>query len=157
MGFSMNDEGAVLLHAHHDDDDDEQDPEIMAPDDAFQGREIAVPGLAGPPVQGREIPADRVVVDAADFEKVIVNGVELSCTSSLAALRSSCGFSGISQSGSKLTCYRRLVNHVKELELELLKNAAQHAAAEMGRVSQPATLAIPPTEEEQRLHQLTHA
>ena len=81
MGFSMNDdEGAVQLHAHHD-DEGEQDPEIMAPEDAIQGREIAVPGLAEPLGEGREIPADRIVVDPAEYEKVVVNGVELSNSS----------------------------------------------------------------------------
>ena len=41
---------------------------------------------------GRDIPADRVVVGPADFEKIVVNGVELTAESSLAALRSACGF-----------------------------------------------------------------
>ena len=35
---------------------------------------------------GRDIPADRVVVGPAGFEKVVVNGVELTVESSLAAL-----------------------------------------------------------------------
>eukprot|EP00435_Cladocopium_sp_Y103_P048200 s1774_g14.t1 len=156
MGFTMNDdEGALQAHAHHDDDDD-QDPGIMAPEDAVQGLEIAVPGLADPTGEGREIPADRVVVDAADFEKVIVNGVELTCSSVLAALRTACGFYSISQSGGKTTCYNRIVNHLKKLELELLKDAAEHATAEMQRAPHAPPLAIPPTDEEQRQHELTH-
>ena len=65
------------LPPHHDGEGD-QDPKIMAPEDAIQGREIAVPGLAEPLGEGREIPADRIVVDPAEYEKVVVNGVELS-------------------------------------------------------------------------------
>ena len=105
---------------------------------------------------GRDIPADRVVVGPADFEKIVVNGVELTAESSLAALRSACGFYGISQSGGKLKCYGRLVNHLKKLELELMTNAAQQATAEMERKPKSPTLAVPPSEELQRQHELTH-
>ena len=156
MGFSMNDdEGAVQLHAHHD-GEGVQDPEIMAPEDAIRGREIAVPGLAEPLGEGREIPADRIVVDPAEYEKVVVNGVELSSASSLAALRSGCAYYGISQSGGKTKCYSRIVNHMKKLELELLKNAAKQASEELERVPKAQPLALPPSEEEQKLHELTH-
>ena len=68
---------------------------------ATQGREIAVPGLAEPLGEGREIPADCIVLDPAEYEKVVVNGVELSSTSSLAALRSGCAYHGVPQSGGK--------------------------------------------------------
>ena len=95
-------------------------------------------------------------MDAADFEKVVVNGVELTVSSSLAALRSGCSLYGISQSGGKQKCYRRLVNHLKKLELELLANAAQHAVADAERVPKSPSLATPPSLELQRQHELTH-
>ena len=95
-------------------------------------------------------------MNAADFEKVIVNGVELTAESSLAALRSGCSFYGISQSDGKMKCYGRFVNHLKKLELELSRDAAQHAAAELERKPYSPTLAVPPSEEAQRQHELTH-
>ena len=95
-------------------------------------------------------------MNAADFEKVIVNGVELTAESSLAALRSGCSVYGISQSDGKMKCYGRFVNHLKKLELELSRDAAQHAAAELERKPYSPTLAVPPSEEAQRQHELTH-
>ena len=156
MGFSMRDDAADLVVPERQDDGDQQDPDAIAPEDEVQGLDIGNQDSLMPSADGREIPADRVVVNAADFEKVIVNGVELTAESSLAALRSGCNFYGISQSGGKMKCYGRLVNHLKKLELELLKDAAQHAAAELERKPNSPTLAVPPSEEAQRQHELTH-
>ena len=156
MGFSMREDAADLPAAERQDEADQQDPDAIAPEDEVRGRDIGNQDSLMPSADGREIPADRVVVNAADFEKVIVNGVELTVESSLAALRSGCSFYGISQSGGKMKCYGRLVNHLKKLELELLKDAAQHAAAELERKPHSPTLAVPPSEEAQRQHELTH-
>lgn len=125
MGFNMGDDAVNLPAPERQDDDDQQDPDAIA---AEESRESLMPSA-----DGREIPADRVVLNAADFEKVILNGVELTPESSLAALRSGCSFYGISQSGGKTKCYGRWVNHLKKLELELLRDAAQHAADELER------------------------
>jgi hypothetical protein len=45
---------------------------------------------------------------------------------------------------------------MKKLELELLKNAAKQASEELERVPKVQPLALPPSEEEQKLHELTH-
>jgi len=157
MGFSMREDAADLPAAERQDDADQQDPDAIAPEDEVRGRDIGNQDSLMPSADGREIPADRVVVNAADFEKVIVNGVELTAESSLAALRSGCSFYGISQSDGKMKCYGRLVNHLKKLELELSRDAAQHAAAELERKPYSPTLAVPPSEEAQRQHELTSA
>ena len=156
MGFSMADEAVAISEQERLDEMYQQDPELMAPEDEIVGEDIdgqrelvAIP-------EGRQVLADGVVMDAADFEKVVVNGVELTVSSSLAALRSGCSFYGISQSGGKQKCYRRLVNHLKKLELELLTNAAQHAVADAERVPKSPSLATPPSLELQRQHELTH-
>ena len=156
MGVSMREDAADLPAVERQDDADQQDPDAIAPEDEVRGRDIGNQDSLMPSADGREIPADRVVVNAADFEKVIVNGVELAAESSLAALRSGCSFYGISQSGGKMKCYGRLVNHLQKLELELLRDAAQHAAAELERKPHSPTLAVPPSEEAQRQHELTH-
>lgn len=110
MGFSMNDSDVAYLPEHlHQDEEDQQDPDTIAPEDV-QGQDIEASDAVVPLDGGREIPADRVVVNAADFEKVVVHGVELAAESSLAALRSGCNFYGTSQSGGKSRCYGRLVN-----------------------------------------------
>ena len=43
-----------------------------------------------------------------------------------------------------------------KLEMELLENAAQQASEAMERVPVAQPLAIPPSEDEQRLHEVTH-
>ena len=110
MGFNMDDD-AFLPRQVHQDDEDQQDPELMAPEDEVPGHDID-PHAVVPANVGRDIPADRVVVGPADFEKIVVNGVELTAESALALMRSACGFYGISQSGGKSKCYGRLVNHL---------------------------------------------
>ena len=92
MGFSMREDAADLPAAERQDEADQQDPDAIAPEDEVRGRDIGNQDSLMPSADDREIPADRVVVNAADFEKVIVNGVELTVESSLAALRSGCIF-----------------------------------------------------------------
>ena len=153
-GFSMNDSDVADLPEHaHQDEEDQQEPDTIAPEDV-QGEEIEAFDAVVPLDAGREIPAARVVVNAADFGKVVVNGVELTAESSLAALRSGCSFYGISQSGGKRKCYGRLVNHLKKLALDLLKDAARHAPAELERRPNAPPLATPPSEAAQRQHEL---
>ena len=152
----MADEAVAISEQQRLDEMDQQNPDLVAPEDEIVGEEISAQHELAVMPEGRQVLAEGVVMDAANFEKIVVNGVELTVDSSLAALRSGCNFYGISQSGGKSKCYRRLVNHLKALELELLKNAAQHAAAEVERVPHAPTLATPPSLEVQRKHELTH-
>ena len=77
-GFSMNDSDVADLPEHaHQDEEDQQEPDTIAPEDV-QGQDIEASGAVVPLDGGRDNPADGVVVNAADFEKIVVNGVELS-------------------------------------------------------------------------------
>ena len=50
-------------------------------------------------------------------DHIMVNGIQLTSGSPLRQLRAACNFFGVSQSGSRLECYQRLVSHMKEMEL----------------------------------------
>ena len=65
-----------------------------------------------------------------DVDKVLVNGVELTKGSSLATLRASCSFLGISGSGSKLKVYAKFLNRNKKMELLNAKSLVSEAKAQ---------------------------
>ena len=64
----------------------------------------------------------------------MVNGIQLTAVGPLRQLRAACNFFGVSQSGSRLKCYQRLVSHMKEMEL---KAAEAVAAAQLQVARQP--------------------
>ena len=98
----------------------------------------------------------RMVLAEAVPEKLVVNGVDLDFTSKLKELRAACQFFGVSQSGSKLTCYRRLQSHLKERELKAAAEAVALAQREVGREPRPQPLIAVPSQEEQMRHKLVH-
>ena len=69
----------------------------------------------------------------ADVDKVLLNGVELTKDSSLAALRAACSVLGISGSGSKLKVYAKILNHNKKMEMLNAKSLASKAKAQETR------------------------
>lgn len=97
----------------------------------------------------------QAVVGHDSGDKITVNGVELEATGSLGSLRTACAFFGISQSGSKVKCYRRLWQHAQKLQLQNTLTAANGARAQMEREVLAPPLAQPPNELEQQKHFLT--
>ena len=60
---------------------------------------------------------DRVVEAPVDHDSVTVDGVQLSMSSSLAAIRAGCESLGLSQRGGKQKCLKRMIEHVQAQEL----------------------------------------
>ena len=102
---------------------DAADDVLQAPEDEVLGLEIG-----GGPMQGR----------------LVVNGVELSESSSLRALRAGLTHYDLSTSGSKVKCFARLLNHQKALELQVVHAAAEHAQQELTRTPHAVKLESPP-------------
>ena len=119
------------------------DVEVVAPEDVeIQGVEID--GDEAQQVDGVEI-QDRILVEPMKDDKLVVNGVQLTANSSLAALRAALTFYNLSTSGSKQKCFAKLLNHAKRLELETVTAAAKNAQMEAHRVPTAPTLAVPPS------------
>eukprot|EP00435_Cladocopium_sp_Y103_P060003 s1015_g21.t1 len=88
----------------------------MVPVDELQGMDV--------PSTREDLPAGAYVIEPFYEDKVIVDGVELKRDSTLADLRAACAFHHLSTIGGKDKCYKRLINHQKQLELELIGAAA---------------------------------
>ena len=65
-------------------------------------------------VQGADVPEGQTAVRPDSDEEINVNGIVLKPTSGLAALRAGCQFYNLSQSGSKLKYFQRLIDHQKK-------------------------------------------
>ena len=111
---------------------------------------------AEPPIEGRDVPEGQIVVQPIAEDEVCVNGTVLRESSSLATLRAGCSFYGISSSGSKQKCFKRLIEHSKKLELESVMAAAKEAFEQQERHPLSPVSAEVPSEYEQSQHRLTH-
>ena len=150
MGFKLlGDEEVPLFEdvAHQEVDID------AAPEDEVLGQEIAFETAEGAGV-GAEVPlGGRIVMSAAPTDQMLVNGAEPTADSSLRALRAALTHYGLTTSGPKAKCFNRLLNHQKQLEFQVLHGAAEQA---QGRTPKSVPLQIPPDEETQQKHFLTH-
>ena len=151
MGFSLlGDEPALFPDPERLPDDEVQ----LAPEDAVVGRDIEgemqVAGGAEVPLEG------RLVFTPSATDMILVNGVELTPESSLQSLRAALTFHGLSTSGSKSKCFTRLLNHQKQQELEIIHAATEQYHSDLARVPKAVDLKVPPSEEEQQLHNLSH-
>ena len=144
MGFKLQGEEPPLFP--DPERRDAADDILQAPEDEVLGLEIGggeIQGGADVPMQG------RLVVTPSPVDMVVVNGVELSESSSLRALRAGLTHYDLSTSGSKVKCFARLLNHQKALEL-------QRAQQELTRTPHAVKLETPPSFAEQQQHFLTH-
>ena len=96
------------------------------------------------------------MIKPANDDEVIVNGVTLTCESSLATLRAACSAYGISTSGGKVKCFGRLLQHQKNIEIQTVTHAARDAINYDLRIPESQPLQEPPSEELQARHNLTH-
>ena len=160
MGFRMLDDnemplaelGAGALHR----DPHAAEPAVaapLAPDDEVQGVDIEVDEQGG---EGQQVPHGHLVLAPERGDHLNVNGVELFRDSALATLRQGCAFYGLSQSGAKERCFKRLWEHQKKLELQTALTAARETEAEQQRLPNPQPLAEPPDDRAIALHMLTH-
>ena len=138
---------------------DAADDILQAPEDEVLGLEIdggEIQGGADVPMQG------RLVVTPSPVDMVVVNGVELSESSSLRALRAGLTHYGLSTSGSKsskVKCFARLLDHQKALELQVVHAAAERAQQELTRTPNAVKLETRPScaEQQQLLTHLPYA
>ena len=75
---------------------------------------------------------DRDLQFVAENEVVVIDGVRYNMDNSLKHLREACDSLGLSRSGSKRVCFKRLVEHIRHQELI----ASQSATAKVGSESQ---------------------
>ena len=80
---------------------------MVAPEDEVLGIEI---GDASS-VEGAQVPLEeRIVMSPSPTDMVLVNGVELNAESALRPLRAALSFYGLSTSGSREKCFKRLLD-----------------------------------------------
>ena len=88
-----------------------------------------------------EQPADEM---QAEHDAVIVDGVQLSMSSSLANIRIGCESSGLSKRGGKEKCLKRMLGHVRAQELIAATSATVKVQRENVRV--PVAKPVVPTQ-----------
>ena len=119
---------------------------VAVPNPAFDGqREDAAPVTPvdrllpqqGPPI----LPPNDVV--GVQQDSVVVDGVVLTMESTIASFRAACKHVGISQSGSRLKMFRRLVSHFEQKQLEVIYASHPVIPAVQTR---PQQLATPPAD-----------
>ena len=81
---------------------------------------------------------------------------KLTVDSRLRALRAGCTHYGLSTTGSKVVCIRRLWNHQKQLELQVAHSSAEQSQRKLSRAPRAVTLQILPDETTQQEHFFTH-
>ena len=118
-------------------DDDEQ-PHALDPvfnRDRAEAVDVAIPSAPGDKEligvgveheqqeqKGAEIPQGQVVIAPERGDHIMVTGVEIFQDTRLATLREACSFYNLSTSGSceRCFCFKRLFEHQKELELQVV-------------------------------------
>ena len=165
MDFFVEDDFGIL--SRHDEAQTPFDEVPLAPDESHLGEALEVIDEGVGPhevvelrgsADARAAPEeeDRVVLSAFNPDRLVVNEVEVRASSTLAVLRAACRFHNLSTSGSKLKCYRRLVNHLQKMELDAAREAAHGSEVVLHREPNAVSVAQLPDEETQRKHQLTH-
>ena len=158
MGFNLLSEGEEPLLSEPGLGQEREQPEPAAPlapeDDEIIG--IDVDGMQQQDAHGADIPQGQVVIAPERGDHLVVNGVEIFKDTALATMREACTFYNLSTSGSRDRCFKRLFEHQKKLELQIVLGAAREAQAAQERLPRPQHLAEPPDEELQMRHNLTH-
>lgn len=72
----------------------------------------------------------------------MVKGVELAVDSGLPALRAGCTHYGLSTTGSKVVSFRKLLNHPKQLEMQVAHSFAKQSQRELRRSPRAVTLTV---------------
>ena len=113
----------------------------------------------------REVPVDIEIAEAApedgvveapvEHDAVIVDGVTLSLSSSLANIRLGCESLGLSKRGGKEKCLKRMLEHVRAQELIAATSATVKAQRENSRVPAEQSRRIVPSQSMIGEHALT--
>ena len=105
---------------------------------------------------GEAHPDDRAVEAPVDFDSVVVDGVQLSLSSSLANIRIGCEILGLSKRGGKEKCLKRMLEHIKSQELIASTSATARLRNESSRPTMEQSKPEVPTQSMINEHALTH-
>ncbi|CAE7721765.1 GIP [Symbiodinium sp. CCMP2592] len=89
-------------------------------------------------------------------DKLVLDGVELTAQSTIAALASACDRLGLRHSGSKRRLYERIKGYLQKQQLSLSADMTRDAVANASRTPSMQSIPTPPSRAEQLLHELTH-
>ena len=132
-----------------DNDEDDYEPDAVAED------EVEIEGADEPqPVPDLELEVPKQA--EREPEVIHFDGVELSLSSSLAALQAACKRAGVSQSGGKQRCWDRLRGFMDKQRLLMAAEAEAAVEADRSRIPVGQAMVKEPTAAEKRLHNLTH-
>ena len=95
---------------------------------------------------GEAAPEDRVVEAPVEHDAVIVDGVSLSLSSSLANIRLGCESLGLSKRGGKEKCLKRMLEHVRAQELIAVTSATVKIQRENSRVPTEQSRPVVPSQ-----------
>ena len=105
---------------------------------------------------GEPAPEDRVVEAPVEHDAVIVDGVSLSLSSSLANIRLGCESLGLSKRGGKEKCLKRMLEHVRAQELIAATSATVKIQRENARGPAEQSRPVVPSQSMIDEHALTH-
>jgi hypothetical protein len=130
IGFQFEGDGpqAAQFEVH----DDPGDDFCLAPEDEIQGADISEREA---PREGQQVGETQIVVRPASNDEVVVNGIT-----------STANTYGVSIAGGTLTCFGRLLQHQRNLELQIITHAAQDALNSEIRTPKAPALPEPPSE-----------
>ena len=124
------------------------------------------PDLSAPARDERpQAPADEVIAEppAADRvmplppDSIMIEGVQVTGESSLIVLRAACESLGLSRTGNRRQCWRRLCSHVQSQQLLLDKQVEHNLSSSRERVADAPPVPAEPDESIKAKHNLTHA
>eukprot|EP00439_Symbiodinium_sp_Y106_P028668 s6022_g3.t1 len=89
-------------------------------------------------------------------EKINIGGIELTPESTLKEMRKACEILGVGKTGSKAQVWKRMKEAVATSKLKELVEISKTIDEEFSREPKGEKRPEPPSEEERRLHELTH-
>ena len=89
-------------------------------------------------------------------EKINIGGIELTPESTLKEMRKACEILGVGKTGSKAQVWKRMKQAVATSKLKELVEISKTIDEEFSREPKGEKRPEPPSEEERRLHELTH-
>ena len=87
---------------------------------------------------------------------ITVDGIELSCASTIQALKAACVKFGLRTSGSKTRLFQRLKGYLEKQQLSFAADLARDSLSEQSRQPNMQSMPSPPSREQQLIHEITH-
>ena len=135
---------------------DEDEMEQKRDDDDGERKDDRIGDMVVENAEEKKEELDKIVVAPFDPQLIVVNGIDMTCESTLASLRAASSFYGMSTSGGKQMCFRKLVDLMRQMELEVARDAAMEAQKSHFKESRMQPVVQRPGEAEVERHCLTH-